>query len=103
MPDPDLFSRVQDLEKRFDGETYDPNRDGERLSGQLERVYRLMRDGRWRTLAAIAEVAEGTEASVSARLRDLRKSKYGCRVVLRRHVRRGLWEYKLDKQGAIGD
>jgi hypothetical protein len=94
----DLFGGLPDMEKRFDGETYDPKRDGERLSGQLERVYHLMKDGKWRTLAMIASDAEGTEASVSARLRDLRKSKYGRHVVLRRHIRGGLWQYKLEKQ-----
>jgi hypothetical protein len=47
---------------QFDGETFDENRDGARLSGQAKAVYDLMRDGRWRTLRRIADVVEGSEA-----------------------------------------
>jgi len=35
------------------------------------------------------------EASVSARLRDLRKEKFGGHVVERRAVKRGLFEYRV--------
>jgi hypothetical protein len=87
------------VERAFDGDTYEPDRDHERLSGQLQRVYELMRDEHWRTLEAISRNTGGTEASVSARLRDLRKDKYGAHVVERRHVVGGLWEYKM-RRGA---
>lgn len=99
MGDPfgDLFGQTS-IERRFDGETYDPVRDGARLTSQLDRVYHFMKDGKWRTLRTISEAANGTEASVSARLRDLRKSKFGRHVVLRRHIVNGLWQYKLEKQ-----
>lgn len=68
--------------------------DRERLNSQLWRVYRLMRDGGWRTLAEIARAVEGSEAGVSARLRDLRKERFGSHGVERRRVAGGLWEYR---------
>jgi len=79
----------------FDGKTYEPERDYERLKGQLARVRDLMSDGNWRTLTMISKVCGGTEASVSARLRDLRKQKYGSLNVERRYVHDGLWEYRV--------
>ena len=84
-------------ELRFDGHTYDASLDAERLSGQLLRVWSLMRDGKWRTLAEIAEAVGGSEAGVSARLRDLRKPRYGAMTVERRRseLHNGLWLYRL--------
>jgi hypothetical protein len=79
----------------FDGETYEPARDKARLTGQLGRVRALMSDGEWRTLRQIAEAVTGSEAGVSARLRDLRKVKFGAHGVERRRVDGGLFEYRL--------
>lgn len=80
---------------RFDGRTYVPSRDGERLSTQYRRTFDLMRDGRWRTLAEIAYVVEGGEPAVSARLRDMRKKRFGSHTVNRRYREKGVWEYQL--------
>lgn len=55
------------------GATFDSGLDGERLSEQCRRVFELMRDGAWRTLAMIGEGADAPEASASARCRDLRR------------------------------
>ena len=44
---------------------------------QLDAVLNLMLDGRWRTLEQIATRLEQPIQSVSARLRDLRKRRYG--------------------------
>lgn len=82
-------------ERAFDGRTYDPLRDHARMQGQLGRVFRLMADGKWRTLAQITAEIGGSEAGVSARLRDLRKEKYGSLEVQRRHLNHGLWDYRL--------
>ncbi len=81
--------------RAFDGETYAPERDYVRLNGQLARVHDFMSDGVWRTLAEISSGAGGTEASVSARLRDFRKAKYWSRTVERRHIAGGLYQYRL--------
>jgi hypothetical protein len=59
----------------FDGETYEPEQDRERLAGQLERVRELMLDGEWRTPAEMSAKLGAEWASISARLRDLRKER----------------------------
>lgn len=79
----------------FDGRTYSPQLDGPRLSGQLVRVREIMRDGQWRTLARLSALTGASEASVSARLRDLRKARFGRWTVDRRRVEGGLHEYRV--------
>lgn len=79
----------------FDGLTFDPQQDQERLAGQLARVKGFMRDGGWQTLQEIAAAVGGSEAGVSARLRDLRKQRFGAYVVERRRVNGGLFEYRV--------
>lgn len=86
------------LELPFGGATYEPEVDGPRLSHQLRRVQMLMADGRWRTLREMAEVLGHPEASLSARLRDLRKPAFGgCTVERRRRGEpaNGLFEYRV--------
>lgn len=79
---------------RFDGPDVSIA-DEKRLTGQLERVFTLMSDGTWRTLAEIARAVGGSEAGVSARLRDLRKPRWGRHTVERARRGPGLWEYRL--------
>jgi hypothetical protein len=90
-----------DDQPKFGGETYDEARDGERLRGALARVYDLMRDGEWRTIAEIAAACECSEAGASARLMDLRKAwakeKYPNRGVERQCIGAGLWQYRVLK------
>jgi hypothetical protein len=97
----DLFGDVPyhlpepEPQRAFDGETYDPKRDYIRLSGQLAKVFEFMSDGKWHTLRQIVDACGGSEAAVSARLRDLRKKKYGGYTVLREHLQDGLHRYRL--------
>lgn len=79
----------------FDGETYDRDRDQARLNGQLQRVYEAILDGSWHTLAELAVACQGSEAAVSARLRDLRKPRFGEHTIDREYVGNGLWRYRL--------
>ncbi len=83
----------------FDGETYEPAKDGPRLGTLLERVWSLMSDGEWRNLEDISKATGGTEASVSARLRDFRKPRNSWRFrvneVQRKRVTGGLWVYRF--------
>jgi hypothetical protein len=83
------------LDIAFDGETYDPELDKHRLAAQLQAVRAAMLDGNWRTLAWISGRVGAPEASVSARLRDLRKPRFGAYVVERRRLERGLHEYRV--------
>jgi len=85
-----------------DGETYESVFDKERLNAQQRRVFEVMQDGRWRTLREISETTGDGEASISARLRDFRKEKFGGFAVDRRRrgeEKRGLFEYRLDMGG----
>ena len=80
------------------GSTFDTKLDGERLGSQLLRVLAFMRDGEWHILNEIGQAAHGSEAGVSARLRDLRRPEHGGYTVERRRrgdPKRGLVEYRL--------
>lgn len=79
-----------------DGKTFDPALDRARLNAQHKRVYRVMADEGWHTLAAVAAATGDPEASVSARLRDFRKARFGGHLVHRKRIRdTGLWVYRL--------
>lgn len=86
---------MRNEQRRFGGRTYDPARDGKRLSDQLHAVFHLMCDQKWRTLEQISRETGGSEASVSARLRDLRKVRFGAHTVEREYIAGGLWQYRV--------
>lgn len=85
----------------FDGKSYDNERDGRRLFPQLEAVKAEMRSGAWVTLTflhdqlALMHGVKASQAAVSARVRDLRKDKFGGYTVDRRYVANGVWEYRM--------
>ncbi len=81
---------------RFDGPDIRPD-DTARLGRQLEAVRALMLDGAWRTHRQIVEHVGGSENGVAARLRDLRKKRFGGYDVDRRRVAGtlGLFEYRV--------
>lgn len=82
-------------ELNFDGATYSPALDSARLTSALGRVYSLMSDGGWRALSEIATACDCSEAGASARLRDLRKPRFGGHTVETDRVAGGLWRYRL--------
>jgi hypothetical protein len=97
-----LFAHLTAEPIRFDGASYDAAADEARLTGQLQRVFECMKDGRWRTLGELHRIAGATEASVSARLRDLRKPRFGGHTVNRRargERSQGVFEYQLIVKG----
>ena len=81
----------------FDGSDY-TKKDKKRIATQLDKIKGLMEDGYYRTLTEISVIIEAPTASVSAQLRNLRKSHFGSYFV---HKRRrgpgayGTWEYKV--------
>lgn len=77
------------------GSTFDPDRDEDRLNRQARAVWSFMRDGKWHTLDQIEEATGYPQASVSARLRDFRKPKFGGHTVERDYCGDGLWAYRL--------
>lgn len=86
---PDLFS----------GATYSRQHDEVRLTGQLRDVFNCLSNGSWKTLREIQrEIGHGSEAGLSARIRDLRKEQHGRNVVERRRrgdPADGIHEYRL--------
>jgi len=65
------------------------------LSDQLDRVFSLMRDGQWRSLSDIEKATGDPPASISAQLRHLRKKRFGCFVVEKKHMDDGLYLYRV--------
>ena len=80
----------------FDGPGIVVPRDTERLKRQLDKVYDLMKDGKPRTLLQLEQTTGAPQASISARLRDLRKERFGSLDVRKRYVYRGLFEYWIE-------
>ena len=82
-------------------QTYTKAIDDPRINPQRESVRLYMLEhglaGMWSSLSEISYVLGYPEASVSARLRDFRKQKFGRHQVDRRRRKagRGTWEYKV--------
>ena len=79
----------------FDGDDYNHERDSDRLTGQLLRIFEVVKDSRWRTLNEIALLTGDPEASISAQLRHLRKPRFGSHEVEKQYVDRGLYKYRV--------
>ena len=87
---------ITQSELRFDGADYVPNRDNSRLGSQLQRVFSLVADGKWRSLQDMSDLTGDPQASISAQLRHLRKARFGSWNVERRYINNGLYEYRLN-------
>jgi len=87
---------------RFDGASFEVTKDSDRLGCQLAAVRDFMLVSGWRTLAEIEGATGYPQASISARLRDLRKEKFGAFTIERRRRHQGTFEYRMviAKQGA---
>ena len=86
-------------EIRFDGDTYNPKYDLVRLTGQIQRVFEVIKDGNWYTLDEIHKATNDPHASISAQLRNLRKERFGSHVIEKRSKgdrSNGLWEYSME-------
>ena len=83
------------MAQRFDGSDYEPTRDDARLTGQLLRVWNVVRGGHWRTLREIADMTGDPEPSISSQLRHLRKPRFGGHTVEKEYVGNGLYRYRL--------
>ena len=80
----------------FDGATYERARDHQRLGAQLTRVADALSNGQWWTLAQLHRQTGDPEASISARLRDLRKGRFGGYRVRAECMGRGTWRYRME-------
>lgn len=81
----------------FDGDTYDPAVDHDRLGAQLLRVIDAFAGGAWLSLREAEDITGDPQASISAQLRHLRKKRFGEHVVekRRRTEGHGTYEYRL--------
>ena len=99
IPFPDSHEAHDELQQAmfFDGDTYDHDVDGKRLGKQMRLVGSFMGTGKWWTLQEISLATGYPEASISARLRDLRKPRFGEHTVERRRCAEGAgtWEYRV--------
>jgi len=78
-----------------DGSTYNHDEDYDRLNRQMKDVFRAVADGAWHTPPELEDKTGHSWASISARLRDLRKDKYGGYIVEREYLAKGLWMYRI--------
>jgi len=62
---------------------------------QIERVRDVLRDGEWKTLEEVSSITGDTTPSISARLRDLRKPRFGNHLIIKRKVNDNLFEYRM--------
>lgn len=84
----------------FDGATYAPEFDQSRLTGQMLRVYDILKLENWETLDEIAATTGDPQQSISARIRDLRKPRFGSHTIDRRRrgdPKNGLFEYRMKR------
>ena len=66
-------------------------------------MWQAIRDGRWYSLHRLSVITGHPEASVSARLRDFRKEKFGNHTVQRVRVQGGFFLYRLVPNIPISD
>lgn len=93
------------MSQNFDGETFEPKLDAQRLGSQLKAVEATLLKGEWYSIPQLALALRKRgincrEASISARIRDLRKPKFGGYTVERsRAGKDGLFEYRIATEG----
>lgn len=78
----------------FDGESYDRSRDQARLTSQLERVREILSDKQWHRLPDLKRTLNTTSSGVDARIRDLRKRRFGGYEIERKHLEEGVFAYR---------
>jgi hypothetical protein len=78
-----------------DGTTYEAPLDFNRLNRQSKIVAMAMLDKQWHTLPELSAITGQPEASISARLRDFRKKRFGGHTVERKRLTGGLFAYRL--------
>lgn len=90
------FDAPEDV-PRIDGQTFDRAKDGVRLGKQALRLFAFMKGGGWWSLHELSRYTADPEASLSARMRDFRKDRFGAHTIERRRrvEAGGTWEYRL--------
>jgi hypothetical protein len=68
---------------------------------QVNDVWAAMSGGEWKSLRTLAAATGHPEASISARLRDFRKARYGSHVVELKPWRDRRFQYRLVRRMEI--
>ncbi len=81
----------------FKGAGVETDQDELRLGGQYDRILRLMKDGRFRTLSEIEAVTHDPQGSILRQLSYMDDPLCGGHKKKKRHrgPGRGLWEYSI--------
>ena len=80
----------------FDGKFCDIPKDHLRLSRQFERVRDYMSDHQFHSVQEVAQALNIPENSASAQIRNLRKARFGARVIeTQRCTDTGLFKYRM--------
>ena len=81
----------------FDGTAYEADKDQVRLTAQMKDVHAVLLCGSWHTVDEIHDSTGHPHNSVSAQIRNLRKSRFGGYSITGRY-RNGtrIFEYKLE-------
>lgn len=93
MSDLPLFAWTPPVPFTAHGSTFTADRDSARLGKQCLSVYNATKDGNWHVLSELHDLTGYPEASISARLRQLRND-FGF-TIERRFLCRGLHEYRM--------
>jgi len=62
---------------------------------QLQQVLQILQLGSWVTLYSMASLIGASDAGISARVRDLRKSQHGGYNIIKRKISKSTWQYRL--------
>lgn len=62
---------------------------------QLDKVLQILQLGSWVTLYYMASLIGASDAGISARVRDLRKSKHGGHTIIKRKISKSTYQYRL--------
>lgn len=74
--------------------------DRPRMDGQMARVYEALADGHWHQPDELEAVTGDNWASIGARLRDLRKERFGGYNIERESRGDGVFAYRIGGDGA---
>ncbi len=87
------------VDPSFKGVTYDPELDHDRLSTQMEHVRGVMLTSTgWLTLRELEDTLGYPQASISARLRQLRAEGHDVQRRRRGNPKLGIWEYRCARR-----
>lgn len=67
----------------------------ESLLNQMDTIFALMKDGKYRSLHEIQISTGYSTASISAQLRNLKKERFGGHTLNKIYVENGLWTYQI--------